>query len=166
MLLGGVSPMSECRQQTHVVKGIAETIALVSCQSRRPGDRASRKGFVAVLRWIHERGCGFDNVEAGVGDNDAVRGARRPPADLRSARDIQFNRFFRKPAGDPVTSFVGSTCFPSRCRHCWTGERTSLYWCRLLPLVTVPQRFVLGHRGRIDRYVRVSILPKGEKGFV
>ena len=64
MFLGGVSPMAECRQQTHVAKGMAETLALVSCQSRRTGDRARRQGFVVVHRWIHERGFGFDSVEA------------------------------------------------------------------------------------------------------
>jgi hypothetical protein len=62
--------LAVCRQwrnadnKTHVAKGLAETLALVSCQSRRTGDRARRKGFVVVLRWIHERGFGFDDVEA------------------------------------------------------------------------------------------------------
>lgn len=64
MLLGGVSPMAEYRQQTHVAKGLAEALALVLCQSRRTGDRAGRKGFGVVHRSSHERGCGFDNVEA------------------------------------------------------------------------------------------------------
>ena len=56
--------------------------------------------------------------------------------------------------------------FPLEVPPFWTGERTSRCWYRLLPLVTVAQRFVLGPRGRIDRYVRVGILPKGEKAFV
>jgi hypothetical protein len=56
--------MAESRQQTYVAKGMAETLALVSCQSRRTGDRARRKGFVVVHRRIHKGGFGFDDVEA------------------------------------------------------------------------------------------------------